>query len=53
MMTMIRIKIVEPHEKGNYDFVSSNTADLRPREAKPLLPGDDVEQIENGGSANV
>ena len=52
VMTMIRIVIVEPHEKGNYDFESSNTV-LRPREAKPLQPDDDVEQIENGGSANV
>ena len=51
-MTMVRTVIVEPHEKGNYDFVSSNTV-LRPRKAKPLQPDDDVEQIENGGSANV
>ena len=49
---MVRKMVVKPHEKGNYDFVSLNT-NLRPREAKPLLPDDDVEQIENGGSANV
>ena len=52
VMTMIRIVIVEPHEKGNYDFESSNTV-LRPRAAKPLLHDDDVKQIENVGSAIV
>ena len=52
MMTMVRIMIVKPHEKENYDFESSNTV-LRPRAAKPLLHDDDVRQIENGGSAIV
>ena len=49
---MVRKMVVKPHEKANYDFVSLNT-NLRPRAAKPLLHDDDVEQIENGGSANV
>ena len=49
---MVRKMVVKPHEKANYDFVSLNAV-LRPRAAKPLLHDDDVNQIENGGSANV